>query len=821
MATVTYVVVAGDTLWSISEKYLGSGYKWRTIAEANGISVSKPIIYAGQKITINTSAEVTETVNNSSKVTIEYFGLQAGTDTSVFATWKWDKSDTENYQVKWYYDTGNDVWFVGSDSTTEEKQNIYSAPNNAKRVKLIVKPISKKKTVNKKEVDCWTASWSTAKIYSFSDNPPSVPEVPSVEIKDYTLTATLDNLDVNGDKIQFQIVKDNKSVFATGTATIITGHASYSRKITAGSEYKVRCRAVRGSLYSEWTAYSGNVTTQPAASSGITVCKASSETSVYLEWAASTSAETYELEYTTKKEYFDGSDQTTTVSGIESTHYEKTGLETGQEYFFRVRAVNEQGESAWSKPKSVVIGTTPSAPTTWSSTTTAITGDPLTLYWMHNVEDGSAQTYAQIEMTIGTNTFTRTVNTVDEEDDEKTMHYVVDTSGYTEGTKIQWRVRTAGITKKYGEWSIQRTIDIYAPPTLAIAVVDSDSEVLETVTSFPFYISGETGPNTQTPIGYHVSIVAKESYETVDSIGNFKMVSAGDEVYSKNYDTSEQLLLEISANSVDLENNVDYRVVCTVSMNSGLTVESSAEFTVSWADEEYSPNAEIGYDAETFTTFIRPYCDDVNGDPIADLTLSVYRREFDGSFTELVTGIINGSNTYITDPHPSLDYARYRVVATSTATGAVSYYDVPGYPIGESAVIIQWDENWTSFDTTNEDEMEQPMWSGSLLRLPYNIDVSDSHENDVSLVKYIGRKHPVTYYGTQLGEKSDWSVEIERTDVETLYALRRLAVWMGDVYVREPSGSGYWANISVSFSQKHCEVTIPVNLSITRVSGGV
>ena len=64
-------------------------------------------------------------------------------------------------------------------------------------------------------------------------------------------------------------------------------------------------------------------------------------------------------------------------------------------------------------------------------------------------------------------------------------------------------------------------------------------------------------------------------------------------------------------------------------------------------------------------------------------------------------------------------------------------------------------------------------------------------------------------------------MEIDKEDEETLYALRRLAIWMGDVYVREPSGSGYWANVSVSFSQTHCELTIPVNLSITRVAGGV
>lgn len=108
-----------------------------------------------------------------------------------------------------------------------------------------------------------------------------------------------------------------------------------------------------------------------------------------------------------------------------------------------------------------------------------------------------------------------------------------------------------------------------------------------------------------------------------------------------------------------------------------------------------------------------------------------------------------------------------------------------------------------------------------MLKLPYNIDVSDKHSSDVELVKYIGRRHPVSYYGTQLGESATWNVEIEKDDSETLYALRRLAIWMGDVYVREPSGSGYWAHISVSFKQTHCNLTIPVTLDITRVEGGI
>lgn len=156
------------------------------------------------------------------------------------------------------------------------------------------------------------------------------------------------------------------------------------------------------------------------------------------------------------------------------------------------------------------------------------------------------------------------------------------------------------------------------------------------------------------------------------------------------------------------------------------------------------------------------------------------------------------------------------------ATGAISYYDPPGYPVEGKAIILQWDEVWSTFKSGNEaGELDEIPWTGSILKLPYNIDISDSHQPDVELVEYIGRMNPISYYGTQRGETATWNFDIDKKDVETMYALRRLSVWMGNVYVREPSGTGYWANVTVSFSRKHLETTIPVTLEIARVEGGV
>lgn len=759
--------------------------------------------------------------NINSPINVRYLVNVGGRSASSYRTGRAKSETFDHYQVEWYYDSGDGVWFSGSSASSEIENSVYSAPLNALRIKVEVTPVAKTHTVNEQEVAYWTGSPVSAE-YMMVSAPPETPQAPNVTIEDYKLSAEITNIsDGRCDKILFEIYKDDDKI-RSGTATVLNRRARYQYTVSAGSDYRVRCCAINlygeGEIYSEWSDFSDAVGTIPSVPSRITRCTASSKTSVLLGWPKVFNAKTYDLEYTTKKEYFDTSDQTTVVNGIEHNRYERTGLETGHEYFFRVRAVNENGESGWSDIGSCTIGKKPAAPTTWSSTTTAITGEPLNLYWVHNSEDGSSQVKAELEVYYNSSKEVYTIiNSTDEDLKDKTSVYSIDTSKYAEGTKIKWRVRTCGVTEEYGDWSIQRTVDIYAPATADLIVTDSTGSALGTLTNYPIKVSCRAFPTTQKPIGYHLIVVSNEQYATIDYHGSKKTVTKGEEVYSKYFDISGDLSVELSAGDIDLRNGIGYTIVCTVAMDSGLTAESSVIFKVKWDEITYTIDASIGIDDEAYTAYISPICaDDLEG----DVLLSVYRREFDGTYTELATDIESGSNTWITDPHPALDFARYRIVGRSKKTGTVSFYDPPGYPVNGKAVIIQWDEEWTDFNVSEGAEMEQKPWTGSLLTLPYNIDVSDSNTPDVALVEYIGRPHPVSYYGTQLGSKSTWNTDIPKSDKDTLYALRRLAIWMGNVYVREPSGSGYWANITVSFSQKHCELTIPVTLSISRVEGG-
>ena len=895
MALKYHTVAYGDTLGNISTQY-GDGLTVPKLMAMNGV-VRPDGIVVGQKVhlTVDSAKEdgvvtVTQQSNVIENIT---FGIQSTNANTLYASWAWARqADTESYTVEWTYATGdkagdNLIWFSsgsGSTSIKVDKDNYdlsrtstYSIPSNATQVRFRVKAIPKKS-------NAWTPDWSEPKYYDRSLTVVGVPPAPAVTINKYKLTAKLENLTIDVAKIQFEVYKnDSTTSFSKKTLEVNKlKTVSYVCDVDPGAEYRVRCRGYKNSKYGDWSPLSSAAQTIPSAPTGFTICRANSTTSVYLEWNGVSAAKTYEIEYTTKLQYFDGSTETTTVSTKDATtHFEVTGLESGQEYFFRLRAVNDAqptGESSWSGHSSVIIGKAPAAPTTWSSTTTAVTGEPLTLYWVHNAQDGSSQTLARLEITVNGITTTKTIeNSTEEDEKDKTSYYAFDTSTYIEGTKIEWRVKTAGITKDYGEWSITRTVDIYAPPTLDMSVTNKDGESFEVLTSFPINVRALAGPNTQVPTGYQLIVTSNNTYDTVDQIGNPVVVNAGDQLYSKHIDTVSALQEQLSANNLDLANGMTYTITCIVSMNSGLTATATFDFTVSWSETSFIPNAQISIDEDTLTTIIRPYCEDmrlvkrkvslsngvysvtdetidfaygqVNGAltttgelvyegvtgygdevyfsyveeraTVENVLLSVYRREFDGSFTELATELHNLDNTNITDPHPALDYARYRIVATNIDTGAVGFYDVPGVYIGGDSVVIQWSEDWVSFNTTSDEPMAQPSWAGSMLKIPYDIDISDKFAPDVSMVEYVGRKHPVSYYGTQLGVASTWKFNIPSTDIETLYALRRLAIWQGDVYVREPSGSGYWAHVVPSWDQTHCSVTIPVTMEVTRVEGGM
>ena len=903
----TYTVKSGDCLWNIcssktyASKIAGSDTwaKVKTLAKLNNIKAPEYIIHTGQVLKLSESGSsggtTTSTPQQVSDISFgipqiyhEDTGIVTDERRSVFVKWSWKRENTASFSVHWneyigstIVKTHDDTISIPEDTKTSDYHeycfHTLSAQETTTKIRFKILPVAKTRKDNDKNEPYWKegtgsddVKWSATKEYDFSNNPPKVPSVPTLEIDDRTLTIKIDDIDpteLDAKYVVFNVIKNNEaSVYTSPKITIDTTYHNYVSHEWSNAEYgaiytaRARCVSAKNKE-SGWTAFSAEVRTKPSAPAKISKLtrkkRSDGSISAYLEWDEVKTATKYKIEYVTIKSDFE--DAPNNIQSVETaeavTRLEITGITAGIEYFFRVSAIDDKVQndnvSEPSPIASLAVGSKPSAPTTWSSAQSAFVGESMELNWLHNSTDGSEQTTAQVRLLIGDNiapiysgTFTN--DTTDDSGEQKVekdliimgvtygkivsykgqLHIKLDTAcAQLINKKVEWAVQTAGITGEFGDWSNPRTIYIYEKPVLALSVTSdlAGSTAVQTLTSFPFYVRATnnlTSYEIQRPIGYHIQILSHEFYETVDDTGHSKIINPGDAVYSGYFDTEDLGVIMFSAGNIDLESGVRYTVYCVAAMSTGLSIEQTYEFDVEWDDVQYNLSAEISIDESTYAASIIPYCTDENGDLVDDVAISIYRRAYDGGLVEIASDVPNNT-TAVTDPHPALDYARYRLVAKDTTTGAISFYDLPGHHIGCKAAVIQWDEEWTTFDLAEQNAVEGPAWSGSILVLPYNITVTDSRNRESSLVSYIGREYPVAYYGTMISEASQWSVEIPKNDLETIYALRRLSRWPGAVYVRESSGMGYWASVETSFNIAYNSITIPVTFTITRVEGGV
>lgn len=773
-----------------------------------------------------------------------------GANRSAYATIPWVHDNTDHAVYMWSYAimNGNSmIWFDESESTTSSYQNNafnvpnYSIPEQAVKIRIKSKIVAQ--TYEDEhfggQLEYWYTEYSTWAEFDLSIlDPPTPSSGPSVDITaNGRLTATLSNYTITtaGNAklyVEFQILQDSANVIASGENMRVPlnyGYAELKYIVpTDGHNYRVRARGVIGTnKFGEWSAWSETKYTGPATPKSLISAQAYGVDRVKLTWERVESADTYVIEYIDKQELFDVSGSAKTAETSDNVTMYVTdrfsGDDFGKTWYFRVKAKNSTGSSGWTNVLSCTLARTPSAPTTWSETGVIPLGDIARLFWVHNAEDNSNETQATITYRLSTdpeNPIEVVIN--DDPSDENVsdmIHtYEIDTSEYETGCMIYWSVKTKGAAPDYSDSSAERQIGVYANPTVSFTV---DSEIV----ALPIEFRATAEPPQQTAVSWNVSITALEEYSTVDNVGNTIHINAGQVIYSKFLDASFNIVdFSIGAGDVTLENNIQYSITVTVGMNSGLSASTTHEFTVSFSYDVPDPDAEILLNSDDFSASIRPYVynNDINGYD-GSVVMSVYRKEYDGRFVAIAKNLANTGYTSVIDPHPSLNSARYRIVATSLNTGHSSYIDLSGASFNVAGMVIQWGDTWSEYDPDMSGDRiyEEPKWTGSLVHLPYNVDISEEVDPDVALIEYIGRSAPVTYFGTQLGVGGSWSTVIAANDYDTIYALRRLAIYRGNAYIRSSNGIGYWAQVNVSFQKTNREVTIPVTFTVKRVEGGI
>ena len=181
-------------------------------------------------------------------VTIDRIQAESGSARNLFATWYNNGTDGnfdhfDHYKVRWWYSTGDNNGFVGNEEEISWKYARWTPPDNATKVTLQVLPVSTTYTVNDTEVNYWWGEWAQKSIFFGADIRPEAPPTPSVTVKDYKLTASLDNLkpieyEGKTNWIYFEVVRNDQYVVVSeGKAKIVPGHAQFSCVYGAGCEY--------------------------------------------------------------------------------------------------------------------------------------------------------------------------------------------------------------------------------------------------------------------------------------------------------------------------------------------------------------------------------------------------------------------------------------------------------------------------------------------------------------------------------------------------------------------------------------------------------
>lgn len=791
------------------------------------------------------------------KVTGLYVSVLDQGDGTVIAHWQFNTgSTTDHFNVYWeYYNTTNKMWVLANGSASNVPTTSYEtfpsgkwfqttwspsgAAETSTKVRIYVDPIPTKD-------DKGNYRWSHGGVYSKAIVNPKwtnlhgeALEPPSYDIDWYgdliRLNAT--SAPTLSKYIVYYRSQDGGSFSKLRTSTVntpvsvtpATGHYyQFQAAWMLADQKTVGERSLPSDVYYGRPSRPTNLTAR------VVACDAETG-SVRLDWKDSdTTGDRYLVEWSEDPSAWDNHAE------VESSEEDGKpdasgngwrtigGLEPGKTYWFRVRRVESKATDSYKQSGyacvgtgtnvyqvSCVVGTVPSAPTLGQVPSAAVVDEPLTLSWTHNSEDGSAQTAYELQVNDGS------WKTVSTGTTSQMLTVTPATQGFADGSTLQWRVRTrgglnTGSANDWSPWSTTGSVTVWAKPTATISVP-------ATVEQLPIAIRIDAGSTAagNRPTRFWLSVTAGEPYEAVGPDGSTVWVAEGDALWSGEAvpgdDGCTAAGWEVSLTVVDirLASGVSYVVSGGCYTAQGLVSEATpATFVADIGQTAVSGcDADVTFDSSTMAATIRPRCTDgPEGTLLSGVTLSVWRLG-DGNVL-IGEWMANDGSAVCLDTHPNFGTCTYRIVATDTTTGAQGFSDV-AIDIKAPGIVIQWDEGWGE-PTSDIDGIG---FSGQRLVLPFNVDVTEQWAKQSSLNEWAGRKNPVSRYGTQRGRTATWSCVVNRYEgLDQVNAVRGLATYMGDVYVREPYGSGYLAHVDVSsLSIVHGTRAVQVSLNVTKV----
>lgn len=656
----------------------------------------------------------------------------------------------------------------------------------------------------------------------------------------------------------------NGSASATITSTEdLTSEAGYSihvRNVTADSV----------SMVSDYYTYATTMASAPTLNS---VTATTTEGKVYLQWTNNWSDATgVIIAWTDDPDNWMSNDDPDTyeIKEIASSWF-ITGLETGKTWYFRIRNVQEVGESEtlspWSSDIAIDLSSAPAVPVLYLSEQTITEDGMVTAYWSYVSKDGTGQ----IAGTIVEATYTGGVWSYGDPVGATTTEQHIDLyaadHGWTNGSTVYLALQTRAGSGGLSEYSTPVELAIAATPAVTI---DSTTFVNSEAVVETFMGDGVTDTficaNSMTA---SPTVTVEGSPATVSSYTDGTVVLAsvpddGDEVVISYTTTDNTILddmpldLDISTtNAIDLtvaiERAVTYPIlrpdgthtdgaegetvfVTTVPADSSNSISITMDDLIgrlddgAWYNLVVTVSDDYGQSVQATPVLFKVHwahqaweptatfiTDDVNliaritpvagADYVSGDTCDIYRLGADAP-----EKIIEGGSfgTEYVDPYPAFGTDSGYKIVTVTATGD---YITPDDDFAEYNTLEEDPSPYTQLNTG----LMVIDFDGQRVELEYNIGLGNNWSKDFKRTTYLGGSVVGDHNKAVTRDLSGSSVIVRDDNGGLANIMRALARYAGLCHVRTPEGSSFVADVQVSEAQAYNSAVIEYDLTIQKV----
>lgn len=530
--------------------------------------------------------------------------------------------------------------------------------------------------------------------------------------------------------------------------------------------------------------------TVPKAPSNVTAVQSGSDPEVILSWGwAWSDANQAEISWSENKNAWESTEEPSSylIESSGTSKWRVSGLDLGKQYYFRVRLVEDTGETVtygpYSKAVSVSLALQPEKPILILSHAVYQKDQRITASWSYVSGDGTPQSNAEIVQCTPTTSSVTYGTTIKRVTTAKGAVFAVP-SGWSVGNTYYLACRVTSRSGQVSEWS--DPVSVSVAPEVAISSLTTSLQSMSisdgsggtrTVTAL------RTLPLTVTAVGAgaggvtSVAIERAEDY-IVDRPDETQFNGhAGETVYTFSQNGESQISIAKTDLIGSLDDGAAYYLVVTITDTYGQSASQIVPFEVHWTHQAVVPSGTVSM-SNMIAVLRSPQ---PTGYSSGD-TLDVYRLS-----AEKPTLILQGASfgTYYVDPYPTIgEHGGYRFVFVTangdyiTSTNVLAWVDVEG-GVDTLSTIIDF--------------------NGERIEIEYDMSISHSWEKDFTETTYLG--------GSVQG---DWNLAVHRTtsvngdfvteDPTLIAAMRRLAAYPGICHVRTVDGSSFAADVQVSES---------------------